>query len=249
MFSKSILSFAIAALMLNPCSAQLTNTQGGAVGGGTVGAIIGGIIGHQNDETPEGALIGGAVGAIAGGLLGKQKDYSEIQNYQYQQQQAYRAQQYARQQAEQQAIQFANGVSIADVIAMSQSGVGSTVVINQIQTNGVQQRIGVNEIISLHQNGVDSTVISVMQRAHLAGSRNAAPASPSIHDGSSGFSNGSVYSRPRPVVVTPRPVVVAPRPVVVTPRPAIVVSPRPGCGNTRPTQYRYASPRDSYYRR
>ena len=42
--------------------------------GGVAGAVIGGIIGHQNDETPEGALIGGAVGAITGGLIGRAQD-------------------------------------------------------------------------------------------------------------------------------------------------------------------------------
>jgi len=232
---KTLLSFAVTALMISPCCAQLTNTQGGALGGGTAGAIIGGIIGNQNDETSEGVLIGGAVGAIAGGLLGKQRDNIEIENYQIQQYRAQQARQYAQRQAEQQAIQFANGVSIGDVIALSQSGVSSNVVINQIQTNGVQQRIGVNEIISLHQNGVDSNVISVMQQARLAGSTKVIPASPNA-----GYSTETtVYSRPRPVVVSPRP--------------TIEIS--PGCGRARPPHHRgaghyqrYASPRGSYYR-
>ena len=33
---------------------------------GAAGAIIGGIIGHQNGKTAEGAAIGGALGAIGG---------------------------------------------------------------------------------------------------------------------------------------------------------------------------------------
>ena len=246
MLFKTLLSFAVTALMISPCCAQLTNTQGGVVGGGTAGAIIGGIIGNQNDETSEGVLIGGAVGAIAGGLLGKQKDNIELENFQIQQQRALRAQQFAQQQAEQQAIQFANGVSIGDVIAMSQSGVGSTVVINQIQTNGVQQRIGVNEIISLHQNGVDSNVISVMQQAHLAGSGKVIPATPS-------FKTGPIISGPPAVVVKPVPsVVIKPRPVVVSPRPIVISPYGGGYGRPRPPHkgyHRYASPRGSYYRR
>ena len=247
MLFKTLLSFAVTALMITPSFAQLTNSQGGALGGGTAGAIIGGIIGNQNDETSEGVLIGGAVGAIAGGLLGKQKDNIEFENFQIQQQRALRAQQFAQQQAEQQAIQFANGVSIGDVIAMSQSGVGSTVVINQIQTNGVQQRIGVNEIISLHQNGVDNNVISVMQQAHLAGSGKAIPTAPT-------YAPGPIVSGPPAVVVKPVPsVIVKPRPVVVSPRPTIVISPRSGYGRPRPPHHggyhRYASPRGGYYRR
>jgi hypothetical protein len=68
----------------NACYSQ-TQTRDGAVLGGVAGAVIGGIVGHQNDETPEGALIGGAVGAIAGGLIG---------NQQQRQAEQYRTQQY-----------------------------------------------------------------------------------------------------------------------------------------------------------
>ena len=109
---------------------QATNSQRGAVSGGAAGAIIGGIIGHQNDETPEGALIGGAVGAIAGGLLGKQQDRTNYEAYQYQQQRNY-----------QQAVDYSRGVSVNDVVALAHSGVGSNVIISQIHTHGVQQEI------------------------------------------------------------------------------------------------------------
>ena len=52
--------------------------------GGLAGAVIGGIIGHQNDEVAEGALIGGAVGALAGGILGTEKDQQLRQQRYYQ---------------------------------------------------------------------------------------------------------------------------------------------------------------------
>jgi hypothetical protein len=129
------------------------------------GAVIGGIIGHQNDETPEGALIGGAVGAIAGGLLGKAQD-NELAKQRYYQQQAYYQQQqqvYVQQQA------IANsGVSMSDVISMSRSGVSETLIMSHLQTKGVQRRLEVSEIISLHQQGVSDNVISAMQQAPLA---------------------------------------------------------------------------------
>ena len=59
-------------------------TQRGATLGGVAGAVIGGIIGHQNDETTEGILIGSAVGAIAGGVAGHSQDaqYRRYQNWQ-----------------------------------------------------------------------------------------------------------------------------------------------------------------------
>ncbi len=142
----------LVAFSASPVHAQY-ETQRGAVGGGVAGTVIGGIIGHQNDETAEGALIGGAVGAIAGGLLGQERDRQNHREYQYQQHQI------ARYQA---------GVSFQDVIVMSQNGVSPSVIVNQIYTHGVQQRPGVHDIIGLHQQGVAETVIDAMQRARLA---------------------------------------------------------------------------------
>lgn len=152
-------------LATNHALAQ-SNTERGAVKGGAAGAIIGGIIGHQNDETPEGILIGGAVGALAGGLLGNEHDQQIRRDYHYSQQQA---------------AAFRNGVSLNDVVALSSNGVGSEVIINQIQMKGVQQRIGVNEIIALHQQGVDNRVIDAMQHAPSAGSVAARPPATRVH--------------------------------------------------------------------
>ncbi len=175
----------------NPLLAQ-NNTQRGAVTGGAAGAIIGGIIGNQNDETPEGILIGGAVGALAGGLLGNDRD-QQIRNQQYHQQR--------------QVVAWQHGVSNADVVALSQNGVGSGVIINHIRTHGVQQRIGVNEIIALSQQGVDSAVIDAMQSAPIAGTISQRPVTPV-------YKPAPVYRAPS-IVVQP---VRVPRPVYTYPR-------------------------------
>ena len=139
---------------------QASNTQRGAAAGVTAGAILGGVIGNQNDETIEGVLIGGAVGAVAGGLLGNQKD------------------KFQQQVAHQRAVDYSQGVSFNDVVHLTQNGVGPTVIINQIRNYGVKQRIGVNEIIGLHQSGVDKLVISEMQNARLAGVSVPVPVAP-----------------------------------------------------------------------
>lgn len=139
----------------------------GAVAGGAAGAIIGGIIGHQNDETPEGALIGGVVGAVAGGLMGNARD-QQINRERY-----YQAQMYDQQQQIQQLSR--PSMRMNDVIAMSQSGVSDNVIVNHIQTSGVERRLEVTEIIQMHQQGVSDTVISAMQRAPLAGARRFTP--------------------------------------------------------------------------
>lgn len=142
-----------------------TRTQNGATAGGLAGAVIGGIIGHQNDEVPEGALIGGAVGAIAGGLLGRNQD-NELQRQRYQYQQAYYAQQQQRYVQQQTVVQ--SGVSTNDVINMSRSGLSEPLIINQLHSRGVQRRLAVSEIISLHQQGVNDNIITAMQQAPLA---------------------------------------------------------------------------------
>lgn len=155
--------------------------------GGVAGAIIGGIAGNQNDETPEGIAIGGVAGAIAGHVIGKTKDRNLQEQYQYQQQ----AVQAAQQQQYQEALQLQKAISIQDAISLSNSGVSQQLIINQIQNFGVQQEIGVSEILALHQNGVSELVINEMQRA-------------------------SIGAPPSTTVITPQPaVVVNPTPVVV----------------------------------
>jgi len=126
--------------------------------GGLAGAVIGGIIGHQNDEVAEGALIGGAVGAIAGGLVGTEKD-RQVQRNRYYHQQAYRQNQHQAWQRQ----QVARSVSINDVVSLSQSGVSDSVILNQIRANGVSDRVGTHEIIAMHNKGVSEPVITAMQ--------------------------------------------------------------------------------------
>jgi len=49
------------------------NNEGeGAATGGALGALAGGIIGHQSHDTGAGMLIGGALGAVTGAAVGSQ---------------------------------------------------------------------------------------------------------------------------------------------------------------------------------
>ena len=139
--------------------AQSYRNQDAALGG-LAGAVIGGIIGHQNDETPEGALIGGAVGAVTGGLLGHAKD-EQIARQRYHTYQAH----HVRQQ------QICRAVSPDDVINMSRNGLSDTVIVNHIHQHGVTHHMGTHDIIGLHKQGVNETVITAMQSAQVAGQR------------------------------------------------------------------------------
>ncbi len=185
---RKLLSIALVASVVSSASAQQRTTQGAAVGG-AAGAIIGGIIGHQNDETPEGALIGGAVGAIAGGLLGKAQD-NEIARQRAYQHHVNQQRYYQHQQAI-----AASGVSSADVVAMTRSGVSETLIMSHLQTKGVQRRLEVSEIITLHQQGVSDNVISMMQTAPLASQISAPVYAP------------SPVIRQQPVIVQEQPVI------------------------------------------
>ena len=163
--NSSILGLTLAVWVLAcsvaPVAGQSYRKQDAAVGG-LAGAVIGGIIGHQNDETPEGALIGGAVGAIAGGLLGDAKD-QEVARQRYYQQQAWQQHRVVQSQARSRAV------TMNDVVNMARSGLSDTVIINQIRKHGVIEQIGTHEIIAMHNGGVSETVISAMQSAPRAG--------------------------------------------------------------------------------
>ncbi len=57
-----------AAVSVSGCQTpQQTNTLGGAVIGGTGGALVGSALSHGS---PGGTIAGGAIGALAGGALG-----------------------------------------------------------------------------------------------------------------------------------------------------------------------------------
>ncbi len=156
---RTFLSVVTVIALCGTSQAQSYRNQDAAVGG-IAGAVIGGIIGHQNDETPEGALIGGAVGAIAGGLVGNAKDQN-VARQRYYHQQAHRQ---AWQQHQQQQV-LGRAVTINDVVSMSRNGLGDSVIVNQIRTNGVVDHIGTHEIIALHKSGVSENVITAMQQA------------------------------------------------------------------------------------
>jgi hypothetical protein len=134
--------------------------------GGLLGAVTGGAIGENNDEPAAGAAIGAAVGALTGAAFGDSVD-NEI---------AWR--QAARQQRV--AHQMAKVVKMHDVIAMSQAGLGDSVIISHIQANGVAARPQPTELITMSRAGVSEAVMHAMQTAPLA----CAPPAPPVYRGS-----------------------------------------------------------------
>jgi YMGG-like Gly-zipper len=182
---------AIAAVLVSLSSMSSTGfaqTREGAMLGGVAGAVIGGIVGHQNDETPEGALIGGAVGAIAGGMIGNQRQqqerirYYEQQQYQqryYQQPQCYHNHYQVQQTPVYAAPTYVTtvrpapvrrAVTAQDVIMLTRNRVSETVIANHIQMNGVVASPSIDDVLRMHDAGVSDFVINEMQHARLVGS-------------------------------------------------------------------------------
>ncbi len=141
-------------------------TRDGALLGGVTGALIGGVVGHQNKETTEGALIGGAVGAIAGGVIGNKRDQVYRQQY-YQPQVAYPTyhehRTYVQVPPQQRVVVSRRPVTISEVINMTRNGVSDTVIVAHMQTNGIAMQPDVNDVILMNQQGVSDYVVNFMQ--------------------------------------------------------------------------------------
>ena len=133
------------------------HTRDGAVKGGVLGAVAGGIIGHQNDEATEGIIIGSAIGALTGGLIGNDVDQQHQRRRYYAQQRVYQQQQARR------------AVSMVDIVNMSRNGISEPLIVNHVRTNGVQHELTTQDIIELTRNGVSENVILAMQQSPIGG--------------------------------------------------------------------------------
>lgn len=158
----------------------------GATVGGVTGAVIGGVIGKQNDETVEGALIGGAVGAIAGGIVGHSQNQRDAQmraaqqraynegyraSPNYYQQRQYRPSpaQHVYTQPAQPTVVYHDSrpsrvpVAAADIVAMTRRGFPDRLIIQHIQLNGVRSAPTTEELLKMYDEGVSTEVIEAMQ--------------------------------------------------------------------------------------
>lgn len=125
-----------------------------------MGAVAGGLIGDRNNEALAGAAIGAAVGGVTGAVIGNGVDNEMAYRETRAGQQALVQQHYQQ--------QMAGAVTVSDVIAMSQSRLSDPVIITQIQTRGVAQRLQAPELITLSNAGVSDAVIQAMQTARLS---------------------------------------------------------------------------------
>ena len=122
----------------------------GALWGGLGGAGVGAIIGNQTGHAGPGAAIGAAIGTLAGATVGDELDRIEASN------RAAIEQQLGRQVRP-------GAVTMDEVIAMSQSGVGERLIVNHLQAHGIARLPSTSDLITLKQAGVPDGVVAVMQ--------------------------------------------------------------------------------------
>ena len=140
----------IVGLALSGCASPY-HTDRGAVFGGLMGAGLGTVVGAATGEPLAGAAIGGVAGTMTGAVVGGAMDNMEARN-----QAAIAAAQRGRRPP-------ATAVSIADVVAMTQSGVQETVIATHVRNHGLARPLTTNDIIYLQRSGVSPNVIQAMQ--------------------------------------------------------------------------------------
>ena len=175
----TIVALLVAFVVVDANAQNRTHRRRGALLGGLAGAAIGAAIGDKGNNETAGALIGGAVGAVAGGKIGDQKDRRIEHNQQYHSGHTYHPQYVYPQQPvytapapvyvpEQIVVPQNNGpqpIHPQDVVSMVRSGLSESLVIQQIQLNGVTHTLTVGDVIKLHQYGVSEPIINAMQGA------------------------------------------------------------------------------------
>ncbi len=118
----------------------------GAAMGGLTGAGVGALVGGAHGRPAAGAIVGSAVGALTGAAVGSEIDAVEAQ------QRAWQAQQQAQ------------AVSLQDVVAMSEAGLGSDVIVQHLRTHGVANLPTATDLIWLKKQGVSDAVLQALQQ-------------------------------------------------------------------------------------
>ncbi len=172
---KSVLgALLLAAACTAGCASPYYADRGAGLGA-LAGAGAGAIIGNQSGNAAEGALIGAALGGITGAAAGSAMDEIEARN------RAEIAAHLGRDLPP-------GGVAVEDIVAMTRSGVPSSVIASHVRTVGMARDMQPNDFIHMNSQGVSE---EVMQAAQQSPPRVAAASAPPQ----------VVYTTPPPVIV------------------------------------------------
>lgn len=173
-----------------PGCAGMRHADRGALMGTTVGALAGGIIGHQSGNTGAGAVLGAGAGMITGALIGDAEDAREERDAAMAH---VRQVEYERRIAE-------PPLTNNDLIFMCQNGLSDEVIVNAVKTRGGEFDLDPAALVTLKHNGVRDSLIARIQT--MGGSR-IRPTRPAA----------SYVSAPPPRVVIVEPMYSRPPPV------------------------------------
>ena len=141
--ARWLAGFALPVLLVSGCQ-SMNNTEKGALTGGGVGAVAGGLIGSATHHTGAGAAIGAVTGGLIGGAVGNDMDKEKAKQ-------------------ERIAAAEARQLNITDIATMAQQHIGDGIIINQIRSTGSVYHLSTDEIVWLRQQGVSEGVIAEMQ--------------------------------------------------------------------------------------
>jgi hypothetical protein len=125
------------------CETNKTRVAEGAGIGGAVGALAGGIIGHQSGNTAGGILIGGTVGAGTGALVGSQINKTNNQV----------------------APSPVGQVTVQQIVDLTKQGSTGDDIIAKIKATNSRYSLTADDLAYLKKEGVSQRVIEAMQAA------------------------------------------------------------------------------------
>lgn len=146
----SLLTVLAFLLVIAGCETNKTRVAEGAGIGGAVGALAGGIIGHQTGSGVEGALIGGALGAGTGALVGAQINKPGTQA--------------GQNSAVAQNTPMAQ-LTIQQVVDLTKQGATGDDIIAKIKATNSKYSLTLDDVNYLRNQGVSQRVIETMQAA------------------------------------------------------------------------------------
>lgn len=132
----------------------MSNSAQGTLLGGGLGALAGGIVGHQLGYRNAGAVIGAAAGGLTGAGVGREMDVREERDA---------AIQYSEH-LEQAIVSEGKGLTNYDLARLTASGASDDVIITAVRSHGGNFDLSPDGLIQLKALGVSDRVILAVQQ-------------------------------------------------------------------------------------
>lgn len=155
--ARLLLASLLACLAGAGCQTMSNSAQGTLLGGG-LGALAGGIVGHQLGYRNAGAVLGAAAGGLTGAGIGNEIDVREERDA---------AVRYS-QHLEQAILAESKGLTNYDLARLTASGASDEVIITAVRSHGGNFDLSPDGLIQLKALGVSDRVILAVQQSAAA---------------------------------------------------------------------------------